>query len=53
MSQIEWNDAYSVGVEEIDRQHKEFIRIINRLQWLMDNRYCREFLVRSESTSST
>lgn len=28
---IEWNDSLSVGVEEIDNQHKELFRQINEL----------------------
>jgi hemerythrin-like metal-binding protein len=31
MKLIEWNDNYSVNVEEIDNQHKEIIKIINEL----------------------
>ena len=31
MSWIEWNDALSVGVEEIDKQHKKLIEILNLL----------------------
>ena len=28
---IEWTDKYSTGVEEIDNQHKEIIKQLNRL----------------------
>lgn len=31
MAKIEWNDELSVGIEEIDDQHKELIRIANGL----------------------
>ncbi|MFZ5761204.1 MAG: bacteriohemerythrin [Thermodesulfobacteriota bacterium] len=31
MSRITWNDSYSVGIEEIDAQHKKWIAIINEL----------------------
>jgi hemerythrin-like metal-binding protein len=31
MAIISWNEAYSVGVSEIDTQHKELISIINEL----------------------
>ncbi len=31
MDFIEWNDNFSVNVEEIDIQHREMLRIINRL----------------------
>ena len=31
MNLLNWNDNYSVNVEEIDNQHKEIIRIINEL----------------------
>lgn len=31
MKKIEWNKSLSVGVEEIDRQHKSFIDLLNEL----------------------
>lgn len=31
MKKIEWQDSYSVGVKEIDEQHKMFISILNDL----------------------
>lgn len=31
MRQIIWKDDFLTGVEEIDRQHKEFVKLINRL----------------------
>lgn len=31
MARLEWNEELSMGVEEIDRQHKELIRIANGL----------------------
>ncbi len=31
MHQIEWKDEYSVGIKELDEQHKELFRLINRL----------------------
>jgi hemerythrin len=31
MHQIEWKDDYLTGIEEIDRQHKDFVKQINRL----------------------
>ena len=31
MDNIKWTPAYSVGVEEIDEQHRRLISIINRL----------------------
>ncbi len=31
MSEIQWNDELSVNIDEIDDQHKNLIRIINRL----------------------
>jgi len=35
---IIWNDAYSVGIELIDNQHKELIKLINKLYRLYLNR---------------
>jgi len=31
MAFIKWNDQYSVGVEEIDNQHKGLVKLINKL----------------------
>lgn len=31
MSKIEWDDSFSVGVVEIDEQHRRWIEIINKL----------------------
>ncbi len=31
MTSVEWNDNYSVNIEEIDMQHREFIKLINEL----------------------
>ena len=31
MSLIEWDDAFSVGNQQLDEQHKKFFRIINSL----------------------
>jgi len=28
---IKWDDSYSVGIEEIDNQHKKIIKIINQV----------------------
>ncbi len=31
MDSFRWEDSYSVGLETVDKQHKEFLRIINEL----------------------
>ncbi len=31
MHQIEWKDEYFTDIEEIDSQHKDFVKLINRL----------------------
>jgi len=36
MGKLIWTDAFSVGVEEIDRQHQEFVRLIGRLQTMQE-----------------
>jgi hemerythrin len=35
---IEWDDKYSVGISEIDEQHKELINIINKAIVLIINK---------------
>jgi len=37
MSQITWDDSYSVGNDAIDAQHKEWIAIYNRLDHVILN----------------
>ena len=37
MRQIEWDDDFSTGVEEIDRQHKDFVKLINRLNIVQEH----------------
>jgi hemerythrin len=34
MTEIEWNESYSVGVPSLDDQHKILIRLINQLHHL-------------------
>ena len=36
MVMIEWNNSYSVGVEQIDLQHKAFLALITRLSILQE-----------------
>ena len=36
MKEITWKESYSVGVEEIDRQHQDFVKLIRRLQILQE-----------------
>ncbi|MCX8027222.1 MAG: bacteriohemerythrin [Thermodesulfovibrionales bacterium] len=35
---IEWDDAFSIGITEIDDQHKTLIGYINRLKSALDNK---------------
>ncbi|PKO83288.1 MAG: hypothetical protein CVU17_08910 [Betaproteobacteria bacterium HGW-Betaproteobacteria-11] len=32
---MQWKDAYSVGIHEIDRQHKELLRLFSKLSGLI------------------
>ncbi|MCE5284500.1 MAG: bacteriohemerythrin [Pelosinus sp.] len=34
-----WKEEYSVGITEIDEQHKQLFDIVNRTQELMDNEF--------------
>ena len=36
MSLIKWNDAYSIGFDEIDLQHRQLIKIINNLDHALE-----------------
>jgi len=31
MKKIVWDDSFSVGIEELDKQHKQIVGVINRL----------------------
>jgi len=33
---MKWSDSFSVGVEEIDRQHKRFFELVNQFHERMD-----------------
>lgn len=37
MAVMIWNPSYSVGVRELDDQHKELIRMINEMHYAMNN----------------
>jgi len=43
---IAWNDSLSTGVAEIDAQHKDFIKLIQRLQILHEKDGSKEFILR-------
>ncbi len=36
-SEAKWDEEYNIGIEEIDRAHEEFFRILHRLQQLGKN----------------
>jgi hemerythrin len=36
MTLLKWEDKYSVGVKELDEQHKKIIEIINRISQIID-----------------
>ncbi len=44
MAFLQWKDAYSVGVERFDEQHKELISLINHLNEAMAQRKASEEL---------
>lgn len=37
MAVMIWNESYSVGVRELDEQHKALIRMINEMHYAMNN----------------
>ncbi|MEG6586888.1 bacteriohemerythrin [Dendrosporobacter sp. 1207_IL3150] len=37
MAMVAWKDEYSIGVADIDEQHKELFEIVNRTQELLKN----------------
>jgi hemerythrin len=41
---IEWEDIYSVGIEEFDNDHKKLIELINRLHQAMLDKKAKEVL---------
>ncbi len=46
MTEIVWRDAYTVGVEEIDRQHQDFVKLIRRLQILQEKGNPKHLVIR-------
>ena len=44
MSMVEWDDAYSVDIQEIDEQHKCLIEIMNELYVALANKSDRDLI---------
>ena len=42
MTKLTWDDSCAVGIDEIDRQHQDFVRLINRLQLMQEKGAPRE-----------
>jgi hemerythrin len=42
MKTLQWGSEYFIGVPEIDDQHKEFVNIINKINWAEEKAYPRE-----------
>jgi len=42
---IEWNDSLSLGIDEIDRQHRELVRRFNKFAEAVNHGYTKESLV--------
>ena len=36
---VEWSDALSVGIEEIDEQHKVLVELVNRMHQAIHERH--------------
>jgi len=43
---ISWDDSFSSGMEEIDNQHHDLIRLLQRLAILRDNGSPKDFVLR-------
>jgi hemerythrin len=37
MTALTWKDEYSIGIEEIDKQHMDFVKLINRFVVLFES----------------
>lgn len=46
MGAIAWDDAYRIGVPEIDAQHREFCNIISKLAWAVEQSYPQDLCYR-------
>jgi hemerythrin len=46
MTKVAWDDSLSVGVEEIDEQHKTFLKLVNRLQAMYERDAARDLTFR-------
>jgi len=46
MAKLIWDKSFSVGVEEIDAQHRDFFKLINRLYLAQETRYPEPFTLR-------
>jgi hemerythrin len=46
MDKLVWDSSFSAGIEEIDAQHRDFFKLINRLQMAQDHDYSRQFMLR-------
>ncbi|MEN8171062.1 MAG: bacteriohemerythrin [Pseudomonadota bacterium] len=44
MAMVEWEDAYSVDIQEIDEQHKRLIEIMNELYNALANKADRDLI---------
>lgn len=44
MSMVEWDDAYSVEIQELDEQHKCLIQIMNELYTALANKSNRDLI---------
>jgi hemerythrin len=38
MTALTWKDEYSIGIEEIDKQHMDFVKLMNRFVVLFESR---------------
>ena len=48
---IYWDDSYLVGVEEIDKQHKDVVELMNVVEYAIDYSVCSAYVLNRLATT--